>query len=850
MEYDLISDSSSDTAFIGFEDSDIFMHKLSVMSDMAGKVLPFRVDKLIGLSPELKKQALDCINKIPSGSKDFVIVYNPLSQTITLEASSIILDKRTLSQVIGSSDFVGYYSGEGSSSYGLGNPPTDYAEPSGSDPSKCGSTGVSNKLRSAAGVTSPEKVSGPLDDIASSAASSGHLSEGVKFGSRTLESALNTAGSFSMENVALNKGNFDAFSSGFINIDSGNGRLDNRSIEATERDVFLANLTQVKRKYDDDSSDPVKRSSGYGVKATYVPGSDLDANNIDCPNTSSSDSFNERVLHCLEEMRTHMGSFQSQLSFFGKAYSDNNVTISQHLVDLKQDFSAKLEAINAQFLENNESGFNLVIPEEELWTGCFRGSDYFFVDDYGFGLCLNSQEDTFELIDMIYDVSSFEGKPRSPYCSSILTRFHYCSDLVPLYKLSTKGSEPIVISDIGLPDSKSQVINPWALSAFDNMPSALPLPKVDPPVKSKGKKRAPLSTEKFKAAQVFLDVLNNARDKAISHADDAAASMYSNMCQYLSDESSKDTYGRNWPLVLDSIKKIDPNAFLEIQSATPSSGQQFESAPKVRFTEGNFFNEYLHYFSGMLDGSVNAFGKRVTDVNPLPVGKWLPSGLNRASRFYKHGTKNHLCHEASPQALNLLSSVLKDNFNSSSLVIPHSLSKSFASNISLLREISSTQKRVLDIITEDVNFDVLSEASKAAAFSLNKSIVDGMTVASSIHSNFMLAHREKFLRQLPSFLLKSRPELGPLIRTAHLNGPLVPDHVVNAIKEVKKELPKPIFKPNFVKSANLVPISQNRVSPAGSNKFIPPATVKPFRGFSRGARGRARGRGNRSRGKY
>ena len=107
-------------------------------------------------------------------------------------------------------------------------------------------------------------------------------------------------------------------------------------------------------------------------------------------------------------------------------------------------------------------------------------------------------------------------------------------------------------------------------------------------------------------------------------------------------------------------------------------------------------------------------------------------------------------------------------------------------SIGFAREGLATGKIMLDILREDPALGNLSAVSKAALFSLEKSLGDTNTVMGNMHCNIMLAKRDHLLSALQPELFRNRPDLLSELRTDRLDGPIISLERIKELDEIRK----------------------------------------------------------------
>lgn len=944
MDLDTGSEASSRgslTSFYGFEHSDVNMAELEITSgNPVPKILPFRVDKLEILSEPLKQKAIDLLDALP-GYKvgQFMLTFDRVERTISLNDVCTPTDPRPLSEVYLSPNFMCVDSGEvqggvAGSSSGLSrtlSPLRGFSASAGPLESRPISTqfspgvavnynvntNVSNSggCPKVPGFTSSLEVHGPVQPLVPEAV---HRPIQTMTAVKPLDDSEVASKYIDVINVP-SKVNHNVEESV-----PGNDLNNN----ATGRQMFLESSFTPKRKSQSEMGiGAYKRSSGYGLKAAYLD-FELPSTSNDRPRPQSTYKGLAKEADAsgsFDLIMNRMGLLEAKFDRMSEIHCDNNLKISEHLASMKEHFSAKFARLG-QEAPASTCPFNLSIPTQELWNGKFEDSDFYFIDNLGFCFCLDVQSDTFDFVEVIYDVSSFSNLPRSTYLSSVLKRLKYPADWLPLYLTRSLGSGSIEISAIEDPGDLSQVLYPWTLSVFDLSPpsesntnvnvitaksadcaintgtvksGSVGATLVNSNSDSKGTadastgstitssdnsntsnanvnkagsgtlaKNASHGSDRAKAAQAMLDILNSAKDRAVNNLDQTSASIWQNMSQYLVPELSNESSSRNWPLVVETLKKMDPNCFTEVASAFPESAKDKPPAPELRFTESPFFSEYLKFFSGFLDGSVSLSGKRSSDGTPLATGKFFPPVLGSNAKFYKHGTSSHLNLFPPTEFKDFVSPALRDSIDKSGLFFNNTLSKQFGNSVSLLREIASTQKRILSVITADPNFDKLEGPAKAAAVSLDRAIADGMMAASSMHGNLVLASRDKYIKQIQPGILAHKSGLDTRLRSAPIDNSVFPSSVYPLLEEAKKGCPKPrAFRKNAFKKAGtsftkpmLQQSFQSSAHPSqnvGSSGFSGAGNSNPFsvqnnsfRGARGGSKSRFRGKSRGFRGRF
>ena len=63
-----------------------------------------------------------------------------------------------------------------------------------------------------------------------------------------------------------------------------------------------------------------------------------------------------------------------------------------------------------------------------------------------------------------------------------------------------------------------------------------------------------------------------------------------------------------------------------------------------------------------------------------------------------------------------------------------------------------------------------------------------MATTSTLHANLMLAYRDRFSNAMPNEYFVGRPLLSAEIRSAPLEGPLIPENILSKLAELRKEL--------------------------------------------------------------
>ena len=168
-------------------------------------------------------------------------------------------------------------------------------------------------------------------------------------------------------------------------------------------------------------------------------------------------------------------------------------------------------------------------------------------------------------------------------------------------------------------------------------------------------------------------------------------------------------------------------------------------------------------------------------------------------RFYRHGTKEHVCFFPSPKAKNLLTLEARESFEVTPTQVSPSFLKSVAENVPLLRETISTTLHLQNVMRSEDSFSSLSSVFKASSVPTLLALKDAMTVSSQIQANLMLLQRDRFLMKLSPKLLNSRQNVIEDIRTAPFDGPLISDSWADSFKDIPTKQSKGTSFSNQVK---------------------------------------------------
>ena len=438
----------------------------------------------------------------------------------------------------------------------------------------------------------------------------------------------------------------------------------------------------------------------------------------------------------------------------------------------------------------------LEVPIPEFWNGLLYDGYLYFVDYVGFGWQVLLSSDEFFLTGLIYDISSFQNKPRSKNMMTVLGRIRFQVPTPALFQMSSVGEGLVTVHPAGKSQTISKVLSPWSLSVFDSLPkvTSQQTPTQDPqPIPVPQNKKSPVhgnpspeeDNKKFgnNIPRFLIETVSAAKQKALDENDSAKASIFQSLLEAIDPVDSPEGSERNWPLIIKTIRERFPDAMKQLSFWDPGTTSKSAKSDLV-FEENEFFSQGLGWLHLVAKGESSATGKECFNESPLPPGKWLPNTVARMRRFYRHGTKDHVCLFPSAKAKSLLTQDGQDSFEVTSTQVPPSFLRSLAENLSLLREILSTMLHLQNVMRSENSFQSLSNVFKASSISSLLALKDAMTVSSQIQANFMLLQRDRFLMKMNPKLLHSRQNVINDVRTAPFDGPLISDSLAESFNDV------------------------------------------------------------------
>ena len=437
----------------------------------------------------------------------------------------------------------------------------------------------------------------------------------------------------------------------------------------------------------------------------------------------------------------------------------------------------------------------LEVPNPEFWNGLVYDGYLYFVDFVGFGWKVLLSSDEFFLTGLVYDISSLQHIPRSKNILVVLNRIRFENLNRELYKMTSVGEGLVTVHPAGNSDRVVKVLSPWSLPVFEVLPKS-PIehtpnqdqnPDPNIPIQQTPDPKNPSPEEEAKRLgkipRFLIETVSAAKQKALDENDSTKASIFQSLLEAIDPVDSPEGSERNWPLIIKTIKERFPEAIKQLSFWDPGTTSKSTKSDLV-FEENEFFSQGLGWLHLVAKGEASATGKECHNESPLSLGKWLPNTVSRMRRFYRHGTKDHVCIFPSPKAKNLLPLEARDSFEVTPTQVPPSFLKSVAENVSLLREIISTTLHLQNVMRSEDNFSSLSSVFKASSVSTLLALKDAMTVSSQIQANLMLLQRDRFLMKMSPKLLNSRQNVIEDIRTAPFDGPLISDSLADSFKDI------------------------------------------------------------------
>ena len=429
----------------------------------------------------------------------------------------------------------------------------------------------------------------------------------------------------------------------------------------------------------------------------------------------------------------------------------------------------------------------------ELWKGIAQDGFFYFVDDVGFGWSVDLKTDEFFLLEEIYDISKKMLMSRPKITEKVISRLFYEPFTKPLFKLLTPKTGIVKVKASHDSLNIAKILYPWDLKVIKTfVPPSLPMTDTSQPVA----RQVPLPASTARATKPFMDLLDSARKRALDEGQVATANILQSLHDFVDPSALGETTPRNWPLIIDTFRKHYPEILHDIFPLIPGTNKRAQH-PETVFSSSDFFTQGLDWLTQIATGTVSALGKKTFQDSPIGKGRWLPNCAAKYRRFYRHGEKEHLNLQPSERAKSFLRSDDRGSFDSSGIKLNPSLVKGISDNISFLREIISTANNLFTILSDDENIQKLNPASRAVISSVNMAHKDAMSTASTIHANLLLAGRDKFMSAMQADLFSGKPTLAAELRTAPLDGPLLPEATLDKLSDIRKELnsnPRRIFR--------------------------------------------------------
>ena len=448
--------------------------------------------------------------------------------------------------------------------------------------------------------------------------------------------------------------------------------------------------------------------------------------------------------------------------------------------------------------------FDLSVPSEDLWEGQLEGDMMTVVDNLGFCLAVNIVTEKIELLDFVFDVSGMLGRPRSQVAELVLDRITCPMDWPPLFKARHKfqGHMTFAPFDESL---RRQYLFPWDLPVIEDWPDFPESEdeeegeRTQQTTQAKGEHRPNNSAVdeglQMGASRVPRTIQKKASgllsllQAAAANKDAGEASLVLDpLAQAIAPLSEPEPGFGDWPALMNFIKEKKPDLREKSDFVSAPSGSFGSKYEETFFSKSDYFKGPLDWFSLINAGKINSAGKRIDGGSALNKGKFISHGLGKVRKYYRHGDKEHLPLTIQEDVKRHIIAPRRQGFDSEPLHIQPNLARILGDSVSYARECVATSKIMTDILKEDPALQNLSSQSKAALFSLEKSLGDTNMIVASMHGNLMLAKRDQLISALPYDFFSGRPNLGPGIRSDNLDGPVISAERVKELDDIRRDI--------------------------------------------------------------